>query len=455
MLAGTTRGSTRIGRKILGAVLVVAIVAGAWVALPYIEWRAPAVSVDLAGDAIGLRPFEVKVSDEGRGLRSVTVDLVTQRGATRLVERSFPLGELAQSIEVTTADRAKELAEGDATLRIEARDYSYWAFSGNTTTVERAVKVDLTAPKAEVLSRQHYVNFGGSAFVVYRTSEDAVRSGVTIGERFFPGFPADFGEGAVRVAWFAHPYDTARDARPMVIAEDAAGNSARAGMHYVLKDRQYRTRTIEVSDTFIDAKVLPLLPPGFDTTDRAAAYVQVNHDMRRENAQTIVDVCARTDPERLWDGDFGQLTNSQVEASFADERHYMYGGREIGVEHHLGYDLAVTRHYPIEAANRGRVVYAEPLGIYGNTVILDHGQGIHTLYAHLSSIDVSTGGMVEKGDSLGKSGETGLAGGDHLHYAALVHGVPVLPLEWWDGKWIRDNVELKIKDAKAELAAGR
>jgi len=455
MPAGTTRGSTKKGRKILAAIIAVAGVVGIVMALPYVEWRAPAVSVDLSGDTIGLRPFQVEVSDEGRGLRSVRVELVTQRGTAVLADRDFGLGESRVAIEVKTAEHAKELAEGKGTLRVVARDWSYWMMSGNTATLDRAVTVDLTPPKAEVLSRQHYVNFGGSGFVVYRTSADAVRSGVAIGERFFPGFPASFGDGTVRVAWFAHPYDTPREARPMVVAEDAAGNSARAGMHYVLKDRKYRVRKIEVSDNFIDRKVLPLLPPGFDASDRVAAYVRINHEMRRDNARTILDVCSHPDPKRLWQGAFQQLSNSQVEASFADERHYMYDGKEVGVEYHLGYDLAVTRHYPIEAANSGRVVYAEPLGIYGNAVIIDHGQGLYTLYAHLSSIDVSKGDMVAKGQALGRSGETGLAGGDHLHYAALVDGVPVLPLEWWDAKWIRDNVELKIEDAKAELAAGR
>jgi len=108
----------------------------------------------------------------------------------------------------------------------------------------------------------------------------------------------------------------------------------------------------------------------------------------------------------------------------------------------------VTRNYPIEAANNGKILFASNLGIYGNTVIIDHGLGLHTLYPHLSSIDVAVGQAVKKGQVVGRSGETGLAGGDHLHYGVLVDGIPVLPTEWWDAHWIEDNVDDKLAAAR-------
>ncbi len=149
----------------------------------------------------------------------------------------------------------------------------------------------------------------------------------------------------------------------------------------------------------------------------------------------------------LWRGAFHQLRNSKVEANFADARTYVYQGEVIDHAYHLGYDLAVTQRHPIEAANHGVVVFTGDLGIYGNTVILDHGLGLFTLYGHMSSIDVKVGETVKQQQILGKTGETGLAVGDHLHYAILIHGVPVLPLEWWDGKWVKDNVLQRIAEA--------
>jgi len=147
----------------------------------------------------------------------------------------------------------------------------------------------------------------------------------------------------------------------------------------------------------------------------------------------------------LWDLPFHQLSNSKVEANFADERTYVYNDEVIDQAFHLGYDLAVTKHYPIEAANTGVVAFSGDLGIYGNTVIIDHGLGLFTLYSHMSLMGVKKGETVKRKQIIGRTGETGLTTGDHLHYATMLHGVPVLPLEWWDGRWVDENILSKIR----------
>jgi murein DD-endopeptidase MepM/ murein hydrolase activator NlpD len=93
------------------------------------------------------------------------------------------------------------------------------------------------------------------------------------------------------------------------------------------------------------------------------------------------------------------------------------------------------------------VLFAEELGIYGNTVIIDHGMGVQSLYAHLSSIAVTAGAMVDKEQVLGRSGMTGMAGGDHLHFTMLVNGRMVNPVEWWDSHWIEDRILRKLRGA--------
>jgi murein DD-endopeptidase MepM/ murein hydrolase activator NlpD len=139
-----------------------------------------------------------------------------------------------------------------------------------------------------------------------------------------------------------------------------------------------------------------------------------------------------------------------VEANFADHRTYLYNKEPIDTAYHLGYDLSVTKQYPVEAANSGTAVYVADLGIYGNTVILDHGLGLFTLYSHLSSFDVKVGDAVKERQIIGKTGETGLAAGDHLHYGVYLHGVAVLPVEWWDSKWINDNIVPKLAGKSSE-----
>ena len=106
------------------------------------------------------------------------------------------------------------------------------------------------------------------------------------------------------------------------------------------------------------------------------------------------------------------------------------------------------------AANKGVVVFAGPLTIYGNTIVVDHGWGLMTLYGHLSTIAVKMGDAVEKSQEMGRTGSTGLAIGDHLHYEVLVSGVSVTPLEWWDAKWIRDRFNGPLKAAGLAEIAG-
>ena len=152
-------------------------------------------------------------------------------------------------------------------------------------------------------------------------------------------------------------------------------------------------------------------------------------------------------------GAFTQLSNSKVEANFADARTYTYDKQPVSKGYHLGYDLSVTKNYPIEASNSGKVAFAGDLGIYGNVVILDHGLGLFTLYGHMSAIDVKVGEEVKQRQVLGRTGDTGLAAGDHLHFGVYLDGVAVLPVEWWDSKWINDNIEPKLEGKTGEAIA--
>jgi murein DD-endopeptidase MepM/ murein hydrolase activator NlpD len=154
----------------------------------------------------------------------------------------------------------------------------------------------------------------------------------------------------------------------------------------------------------------------------------------------------------LWQDAFQPLINAAIEAKFADFRTYTYAGKEIDKQTHLGFDLAVTQHIPIKASQRGIVVHASYLGIYGNCVIIDHGLGVQTLYGHLSSIGVKVGDKVDKGQQIGISGQTGLAAGDHLHFTVLVNGAPVNPVEWWDPKWMKDRVFRKIMEGGGSIS---
>jgi murein DD-endopeptidase MepM/ murein hydrolase activator NlpD len=178
--------------------------------------------------------------------------------------------------------------------------------------------------------------------------------------------------------------------------------------------------------------------------DLLDVFLKVNRDLRKANGERVKALCSNSESRPLWDGPFLRLPNSKTMAGFADHRVYTYQGKEIDRQVHLGVDLASVAMSPVMAANRGKVIFAGELGIYGNTVLLDHGCGLFSMYSHLSRIDVQSGTMLQKGDILGRTGSTGLAGGDHLHFSMLVRGFFVHPKEWWDPRWVEDHVTARL-----------
>jgi murein DD-endopeptidase MepM/ murein hydrolase activator NlpD len=343
-------------------------------------------------------------------------------------------------------------------IRVSARDWSLWnSFKGNEASFDRTVIIDITPPTLELVADDRYINFGGVGALVYKTSADTATSGVKIGRHFFPGFKGVVkGNPESYFVLFAHPYDTDAGTKAALVATDKAGNTRTMAIAYELKNVKYRKSTIALSDAFMQSKVAPL-------TNEVAVrqgpvkelFLAVNKGVRKQNEDKITEITKKATPQILWKGPFTQLSNSKVEANFADARTYTYNGEAIDTAYHLGYDLSVTKQYPVEAANSGTVAFVGDLGLYGNAVILDHGLGLFTLYGHLSSIDVKEGDTIASKQVIGKTGETGFAGGDHLHYGVYLDGVAVLPVEWWDGKWINDNVIRSSKAAAARRSTSR
>jgi murein DD-endopeptidase MepM/ murein hydrolase activator NlpD len=206
--------------------------------------------------------------------------------------------------------------------------------------------------------------------------------------------------------------------------------------------KKFRIRELELTDEFLERVVNQIEPGG--SGDLLQRFLRINREMRRENNRTLADLRNKTEERFLWSGPFLQLGNSKVEAQFADFRSYLYKGKKVDEQMHLGFDLSVVKNTPVPASNSGRVIFAEPLGIYGNCIVVDHGYGLQSIYAHLSEIAVKPGEMVARGHVLGKSGATGLAGGDHLHFSMQVDGVQVNAIEWWDAHWIKDRIASKV-----------
>lgn len=417
------------------------------------EMSPPVISIERDIKNLGAKPFEVTVSDKGTGLAEVRIYLLDTYGESVLVEKEYKKGTKSDVISVSINPEKLGIKSGASEIFIEATDNSM--FSGKAVFSEK-VTLDFVPPEMQELSPMLYIRHGGAGVVVYKTSEDTVTSGVEIKDLFFEGSSGYFDDPLIYLAFFAYPYDAARGEKIEIFAADAAGNEVRESVSYRLLRASYLKDEIVLSEGFLKKKVLPLFNKTYGyasvtddgKTDFRKAFLKINSETRKENDNRIYEIGRQSGDKMLWKGKFNQLPNSKVGATFADHREYLMDGEVIDRQYHLGYDLSVTRKHPVPASNSGVVVFADHLGIYGNTVIVDHGLGVMSLYSHLTSMDVSVGDSVEKKDRLGRTGTTGLAVGDHLHFGVYVQGVPVRPLEWWDAKWIDDNIWYKINYVK-------
>ena len=389
-------------------------------------------------------------------------------------DRSFPVFSLNQPAQATTRQESAErlyvmrrvgkqtipeLRSGDARIVVRASRPVLYGIRQAASTTARDVQVRLEPPRVGVLSRFHYINHGGAEFVVYSAAPADTTSGVRVGDVEYPGFPGSsvgIKDPSVHVAFFALLPDQDLTTPMHVFARDAAGNQAISTLDHEAFPKPFGRSRIEI-DSWV-ARVVP--PIAANTPDMqlstepdqiVPSFVKINSELRRRNAETIAELAKKSAPQIAWKDAFQPLSNAAVEARFADYRTYVSRGQEVDRQVHLGFDLAATSHVPVLAAHNGVVVFAEYLGIYGNCVIIDHGLGVQTLYGHLSTIGVKTGDSVEKGRELGRSGTTGLAAGDHLHFTVLVNGHPVNPVEWWDPKWMQDRVLRKITEAGGVL----
>jgi murein DD-endopeptidase MepM/ murein hydrolase activator NlpD len=437
--------------------LVLALVLAVVVGVSYLGWRqsVPAVHVTVnAPRFLGHKTPLTVVLEAARGNVTRAEVRVVQGGAPIVVaKREAPAGPRLE-LPVTVESATLGLKEGTATLEVWARD-DFWRplRPGDRPLFSTPVTVDLTPPKVEVLAATRYISPGGVSLVAFRLA-DAPRADVRVGARVFPSFPYGPAARSARVALLALPYDYAAGTPMTITAQDEAGNTTTRGIPGELKPRAFPRDTIKVTDAFLQAKVPELLPQHPPAKPLVEGFLVINRDQRKEAEQEKIKVGGKTAPAPLWNGPFMQPRNTKVFSNFAETRTYVYDGREIDTQVHYGYDLASTRQSPVPAANNGVVAFAGPLTIYGNTVIVDHGLGLQTLYAHLSSIDVKVGDKVTTAQALGRSGATGLAIGDHVHFEVLVSGVSVTPLEWWDPKWIRNRVNEPLKKAGLPEIAG-
>jgi murein DD-endopeptidase MepM/ murein hydrolase activator NlpD len=294
---------------------------------------------------------------------------------------------------------------------------------------------------------------GGAGLVIFRLSEPCAKAGVYVGDNFFPGSTGLFKSDLIYIAFIALGYDQPAESKISVSAVDLAGNSTKSGINHHFRRKKFKQDAIDLSEDFLN-RIIPEFESEIPQDSKLALidkFLFINRDVREANYQKIIALGHNTDQNLHWKDTFLRLPNSAPRAGFADQRVYRYQEREIDRQVHLGIDLASLANSPVPVANSGKVVFTEPLGIYGLTVIVDHGFGLFSMYSHLSHIAVKPGELLSKGQILGRTGDTGLAGGDHLHFGMFIHNTFVDPIEWWDMNWITNNVLSKIEAVNSSL----
>jgi len=402
----------------------------------------PVVDLPPAVTALGqATPITVHGRDP-RGIRRLQA-FVEQNGARYQV---FEMAQLSKSTDSTWDFTAgikttPQLKEGKAKLIVEATSNDLLRKTGRA---EREVTIVTQPPSLSVESEQHYLYLGMADLATFNVSGSWTEAGVRVGDQKFRAWPMPDGKPGL-FSLYAFAWNMPTDTVPLVYASNGAGNDVTGPLVVVFPKKEqpkYTTHDLQVTDAFMQKVINELDPNG--TGDPVARFVKINSEMRRANNKTLSDLRLKTADKFLWSKPFIRQPHSQAEANFADVRNYIYQGKKIDQQVHLGYDLAVTQHVGVEASNDGTVVYAAPLGIYGNCIVLDHGYGLQTIYGHLSRIDVHEGDTVKQGQVMGLSGQTGMAGGDHIHLAMQLDGVQINPKEWWDAHWIKDHIARRV-----------
>lgn len=335
----------------------------------------------------------------------------------------------------------------DVKIIIEATDISKWNFfNGNTLVQELNISVDTQRPIANVIANTYAITRGGSGVVVVEVKDDNlldmyITFNDTTRYELTPFYKKNF-----YVALIAWPMEQENFIGVSLVAKDKANNTTTTKVPLYIRNYNYKTEDLNVDDKFIESVSTEVLLNSNKAIDEnlVARFLRSNLELRAENLAKIRKVSIGGMDTQMVDSfeviPFRRLANSKTVAGYGDRRNYFYKGQQIDTQWHLGVDWASVKNAPIYTTNGGKVIFQDYLGIYGNTIIIEHGLGLATLYAHASNFAVNNGDFVKPNAHIANTGTTGAVFGDHLHFGVLVQGIEVNPLEWMDRDWIRTRI---------------
>lgn len=419
---------------------------------PALSWHEVPRGLGAEAVSIGLN-----ASDSGSGLDEVVVRLVQNNVPKELIRKTFGAERvLNETLEVTVSPKELDLREGNAELQVLAFDKALW---NNGARLSAIVEVNYLKPQITPLTPQQNGVLGGAEMVFYKvTGKPPEAHGVLAQGSLYSGFQAaGWSDGfkdrtSVYLALYPIPASFDDSAEKMrLIARDSLGNSATNSFNYRIKQRRWSS--FRTSLTADKGQHLREVLYGYarrenlavrETGDIAVDLKSVIKALSISDEGFVRTALEQSSPTRSWSEAFLPPVNSSPTNSAGDQRIVLLDGTEIVRGPSSGVRFPVSRRTPVVAANNGSVVFIGTLGLLGNTIIVDHGFGLSSVYGHLSDVAVQRGTKVQRGQEIGKTGSTGLAQSEEVYFEMRIHGTPVSPNEWWDQSWVTDHIDNKV-----------
>lgn len=443
-------------KKYIYTFLILAIIgAGAFLSIsPMFEKDKPIIEIDnniywnLKDD------IDVKLSDES-GIKYYRITFIDDQKEIELDSQILmePNKEINLKIKAPKLDMF--FKGKNVSIKIEAIDGSKWNFfDGNGVKEVYKIKIDRRRPIANVISNTLAIRKGGSAVAIVEVKDENLKEAYISfnNEEKFKLTP--FYKEGYFISLIAWPVTIEEFHRVNLVAIDKANNITKTKIPLYIRALKIKNDKIKVSEKFIDSVSRTVIEQTGDNTPSTHkdTFLYTNNFIREANIKKIRKVSLSNMDMNLVENfsisTFRRLSGSKTFANFAERRHYYLDNEKIDEAWHLGIDWASYKQAPIYLSNPGKIIFNEYLGIYGNTIIVDHGIGLSSLYAHTSSSNVSLGEELDKGAKLGNTGSTGAVFGDHLHFGVLVQGIEVNPAEWMDKNWIKTRISDIIIEAK-------
>ncbi len=396
----------------------------------------------------------VEFSDES-GIRNYRVQMIFD-GEILLDEKEVILNK-PKSVKIQLPRSPTILKNGTSIqYKLFVTDWSNsHFFSGNTAEVDLHLIVDTTPPVVKNIAQSFQIVRGGSAVIAVQVKDmDLDKVSINNGTDEFRLFK--YASDDIYVGVIAWPLKN-KFFVAQVVATDKAGNTTK---HTIPITRNinvpYYQSNINVKEDFLNGKLNELIAQIDkkhlrDFSSDVERFVFFNEGVRAEDESRILKASNSVSDSSYIDEDFRAfvpLRGSRVVGSFGDYRIYFLNKEKISKAVHLGIDVASVKNAPIIASNRGVVLLKSYLGLYGNTLLLYHGFGVSSIYAHMHESSLEVSDEVSIGQQLGKTGQTGWAFGDHLHFGILIQGHFVRLNEWIDQKWVDENVVNVLKKAR-------